>query len=187
MWDKPKEGFLKLDEYNNIMEEARRKQEVHAQREKQFMVENADELAAKFNREKLKRVREENDRKEQKKEKVNQGSRDEDNIGKASQAVSGEDDGIGNESPQTSYVAGPFGKWQTVVKKEIPYVDLQLPENNRNTHVIPIAVELKPIVKTFKEKVAKLDTETVANSAGVFKKRKINITLKRNTRQRLDD
>lgn len=173
------------------MEQARLAQEEHAQREKQFMVENADELAAKYNREKLKQRRAEYEAKQRKVEREKEAASD-----KKQQKLSNKNEkerDNGNESEEKedhSNYPAPFGQWQTVEPvKEVPYVDLQLPTQSRHEYVpvvVPAVVE-EPKPKVFKEKVATLDKETIASESGVFKKRKINIQLKKNSRQRLED
>lgn len=189
VWDKPKQGYLTLDEYNNIMEQSRTVHEAHAQREKKFLVENADEMAAKYNREKLKQRRAEYEAKQKQQQREKEKEKDEGE--KRVQQQNCEDEGESGEEESSHYPPpAPFGQWQTVGTKEVPYVDLQLPDQNRYHEpvaAVPVVDEPKP-VKVFKEKVVTtLDKETTAADVGVFKKRKINITLKKNSRQRLED
>lgn len=74
-------------------------------------------------------------------------------------------------------------KFHSVLVFRAP-ADLQLPEQ---TYVTPtIAVITEPPEKKFKEKTMTSVDEPEASSVA-FKKRKINNTAKRNTRQRLDD
>lgn len=202
VWEKPKQGYLTLDEYNNIMDQSKAAQEEHARKEKKFLVDNADELAAKFNREKLKQRREEYEAKqrEAKRDKEREQDQKQRNDRKASNRDRSrldqdteEDDRKSEEEQTSSYsanysAAAPFGKWQTVEVQETRHVDLQLPEPayERQQYVAAVVEEPKP--KVFKEKVVTtLDKETTAGDAGVFKKRKINITLKKNSRQRIED
>lgn len=194
VWQKPKEGYLTLDEYNNIMDQSRAVHEVQAQREKKFMVENADELAAKYNREKLKQRRAEYEAKQQQQAKRDQDKQRPQKRGsEVRERIKSEDDDDDREEEETfNYPApAPFGQWQTVQPKvEKPYVDLQLPDQSRHQYVAPVISvvdEPKPM-KVFKEKVVPtLDKETTSSDAGVFKKRKINITLKKSSRQRTED
>lgn len=199
VWDKPKQGYLTLDEYNNIMEQSRLAQQVVAERENKFLVDNADELAAKYNREKLKQRRAEYEAKQKeakKKEDQQQRAQDrklkkERREAKQEQRETPQQDDEGeDEQPKEYPPAAPFGKWQTVAvvpPAEQPYVDLQLPNQSSNKYqYVPPAIE-EPKPKVFKEKVATLDQETTAAESGVFKKRKINMTLKKNSRQRMDD
>lgn len=188
MWDKPKQGYLTLDEYNGIMDQARVAHEAHAQQEKKFMVENADELAAKYNREKLKQRRVEHEAKQQKEQAKREKEQQKRDRKEDSGTTSEGNDDQDQPSSSSYSAAAPYGKWQTVEKKEVPYVDLQLPEQS-NYVTVPVVEPPKPVVvKVFKEKVVTLkDSDAISSDAGVFKKRKINITLKKNSRQRIED
>jgi WW domain-binding protein 4 len=53
-WEKPKEGFMTVKEYEKLNDIAIAKQEEEQVRESKYTVENADELAAKYKRERLK-------------------------------------------------------------------------------------------------------------------------------------
>ena len=185
---------MTYDEYNHIMEQSRVAYEEHAQKEKKFLVENADELAAKYNREKLKQRRAEYEAKQREKAKKEEDQQDTDRkVKKEKSEVRVKQESSDDEPRETMYSgnytpAAPFGKWQTVEKKEEKFVDLQLPEQNRNIYVPVVNVPVEPKPKVFKEKVATLDKETTETESGVFKKRKININLKnkKNSRQRLE-
>lgn len=48
VWEKPKEGFMTLKEYNRINQVALRQQELQQQEESMFMRGNADEIVAKY-------------------------------------------------------------------------------------------------------------------------------------------
>lgn len=184
MWEKPKQGYLTLDEYNTIMDQSRAVHEEHAHREKKFMVDNADELAAKFNREKLKDRRAEYEAKQKQAKRQQQQQQEQKRDSRA------DSDDEEEKEEDRELAAAPFGQWQTVEVKEAPQpVDLQLPDQtNRQYASVPVVVREEPKVKVFKEKiVTTLDKDTIAADVGVFKKRKINITLKKNSRQRLDD
>lgn len=182
------------------MEQSKVVHEAHAQREKKFMVENADELAAKYNREKLKQRRAEYEAKKKKEEAAakrdeESSSRDtqqhqqRDGSNRRGQTEESYDDEHDEEEDRNYPPPAPFGQWQTVESKpEAPYVDLQLPEQSRYQYTPVITAEEPKPVKVFKEKVVgTLDKETTSSESGVFKKRKINITLKKNSRQRTEE
>lgn len=57
MWEAPKEGYLKLDEYNKINEQAVKQQEETLRLQSRELIQNADEIVAKYKREKLKQYR----------------------------------------------------------------------------------------------------------------------------------
>lgn len=88
---------MTIEEYNrlNILVEA--KQNQHQHQESMFMRENADELAAKYNREKLKR---------RKLQPTAEAIKEEEEVRESYETY---------DEPGTS--ARPFGKWQTVVKQ----------------------------------------------------------------------
>lgn len=167
------------------MDQAKVAHEAHAHQEKKFLVENADEIAAKYNREKLKQRRVEYEAKQQKEQAKREKEQEKRDRKDDLRAIEG--GGVEGEPYSSAYsTAAPYGKWQTVETKAVPYVDLQLPE--QSSYVTPVVEVPKPVVvKVFKEKVATLDPETQSSDAGVFKKRKINITLKKNSRQRIED
>lgn len=95
VWVAPKEGFLSLDEYNKINKQAIIKQEEHLRIESNKFKDNADEIAAKYQREKLKKYKVKDSVKEEK--------------------VSDVEPVYSFQSPDEA--AQPFGQWQTVVKK----------------------------------------------------------------------
>lgn len=47
VWERPKEGFMTIKEYNRINKVAEQQQEMHLQQESMFMRGNADEIVAK--------------------------------------------------------------------------------------------------------------------------------------------
>jgi WW domain-binding protein 4 len=69
VWEKPKEGFMSLDDYNKLNEQAKDLEEKRKHEEWKYAVDNADELAAKYKREKLKKFRVKDDEEEEKKKK----------------------------------------------------------------------------------------------------------------------
>ncbi|XP_055709787.1 WW domain-binding protein 4 isoform X2 [Phlebotomus papatasi] len=170
VWEAPKEGYLTLAEYNKINEEALKKQELEAAKEIQMHRDMADEFVAKNKRERLKQRR------------VQTADADE--------SIKGKWEKQEEYQAVDTYVspgAGPYGKWETVAKTEEKHVDLQLPKVT--PAYIPPVVE-QPIpepVRTFKEKVTKLDDATSSSIPGFFKKRKIQPMNRKNARQRLDD
>lgn len=87
---------MTIEEYNrlNLVFEARQMQKTHE--ESNYMRENADELAAKFKRERLKAMKSKPSAEEQQQEEEIRDSYETDEPGTA---------------------ARPFGAWQTVVKK----------------------------------------------------------------------
>lgn len=97
VWDKPKEGFMTIAEYNrlNLLFDARTEQQMH--QESKFMRENADDLAAKYRRENLKQFQAKPTPKEIEEKEIEKESY------------------TSYEEPGTS--AAPYGKWQTIVKK----------------------------------------------------------------------
>lgn len=95
VWVAPKEGFLTLAEYTKINKQVIIKQEENLRIESNKFKDNADEIAAKYQREKLKKY------------KVKDAVKDE--------TVSDVEPVYSFQSPDEA--AQPFGQWQTVVKK----------------------------------------------------------------------
>lgn len=158
-WDKPKEGFMTIKEYEKLNEIAIEQQEEQRLREMKDSVENADEIASKYNREQLKRFKK---RTEEKKPE---------------------------EEPSTSYAGQyggqPYGKWETVeAPRETAPVDYELPTQNFTYVAVTTAPSEEPPVKKFREKtITKLDDELSAIPS-TFKKRKFG---NRNIRKGTDD
>lgn len=155
-WVKPKEGFLTLAEYEKLNEVAIKQQEDRQHQEMKSSIENANEIASKYNREQLKKY------KKRTEEKIPE-----------------------EEAPSTSYAGQyggqPFGKWETVRVRDTKPVDLELPKQNFTYIAVTTATIDEPPIKKFKEKtITKL--EDVADVSTVFKKRKFgNKNIRRGT------
>lgn len=160
VWKKPKEGFMSLEEYERLNEVAIRQQEEHKALEMKNTIENADEIASRYNREQLKKY-----------QKITEEPKTEQ---EASTSYAGQ------------YGGQPYGKWETVESKPAPKpVDLELPKQKEFSYIaIPISsTPDEPKPKKFKEKmITKLDD--VSDVPSVFKKRKFG---NRNIRQVTDD
>ncbi|XP_035919935.1 WW domain-binding protein 4 [Anopheles stephensi] len=164
VWEPPKEGYMKKDEYESLSKIAWQKQKDNAANEARYELENADEIAARLRRENMAQIFKHNRKiKEEIEKKVDHG----------------------REAAATAEIErskNPYGKWESVeVKREQP-VDLQLP-----VAPAPLYVPSAPPEKTepkFKEKVIDhVPPEAKATTSDTFvKKRKIQ----RNCRQRLD-
>lgn len=146
VWTKPKEGFMSLKEYEKLNEVAIRQQEEQREMEMKDSIENADENAAKYKREQLKKYQ-----KRTAEAKVEE---------EASCSYAGQ------------YGGQPYGKWQTVeAPREEEPVDLELPKQNFTYIAVPASTTEEPPIKKFKEKtITKLDD--VSEIPSVFKKRK---------------
>lgn len=159
-WQKPKEGFMKLAEYERINEVALQQQEQQKYDQMKHSIDNADEIASKYRREQLKKYQ----KRTEEPKKVEEAS--------------------------TSYVdqygvrPSGLGKWETVVAKpEAEPLDLELPEQDIQYIAIATKAE-EPPVKKFKEKtITKLD-DVGDEVSTVFKKRKFG---SRNIRKTTDD
>lgn len=164
VWKKPKEGFMSLEEYEKLNEVAIRQQEEHKKLEMKNSIENADEIASRYNREQLKKY-----------QKITEEPKP---VEDASTSYAGQ------------YGGQPYGKWETVeVRAPSKPVDLELPKQKEFDYIaIPIASTStsttdEPKVRKFKEKmITKLDD--VSDLPSTFKKRKIG---NRNIRQVTDD
>jgi WW domain-binding protein 4 len=158
-WTKPKEGFMSLDEYEKLNEIAIKQQEEFKQKEMKNTIENADEIASKYNREQLKKYK-----------KITEEPKP---VAEASTSYAGQ------------YGGQPFGKWQTVeAKRDIKPVDLELPKQEFTYVAVQASSVDEPPVKKFKEKtITKL--EDVSDVPSFFKKRKTNGA--RNIRRGTDD
>lgn len=156
VWQKPKEGFMTLAEYEKLNEIAIKQQEEQQQKEMKNTIENAGEIASRFNREQLKKY-----------QKITEERKP-------------------TEEPTTSYAGQyggqPFGKWETVDEvKESKPLDLELPKQNIKYIAVPVSSVDEPPVKKFREKtITKLDD--VSDVPSVFKKRKFgNKNIRRGT------
>lgn len=157
MWEKPKEGFMTLAEYEELNEIAIKQQEEKQQQDMKHTIENAGEIASRFNREQLKKYK-----------KITAEPKPAE---EASTSYAGQ------------YGGQPFGKWETVEVKETKPIDLELPKQNFTYVAISAASVEEPPIKKFKEKtITKL--EDVGDVPSVFKKRKFG---NRNIRRGTDD
>ena len=160
MWEKPKEGFMTLKEYNKLNEIAIKQQEEARQTDLKYNIENADEIAAKYKREQYKKY----------------------------QTITQEPKKLTESS--TSHYADEYGtsigEWQVVEESEqtIKEVDLELPKQNDVYYAIANVKTDEPPIKKFKEKTVgsiSIDSNEIPS---VFKKRKIG---NRNIRRTNDD
>uniref|UniRef100_A0A182LZM4 WW domain-binding protein 4 n=1 Tax=Anopheles culicifacies TaxID=139723 RepID=A0A182LZM4_9DIPT len=164
VWEPPKEGYMKKDEYEKLSKIAWQKQKDNAALEAKYELENADEIAARLRRENMAQIFKHNKKiKEEIEKKVDHGRE---------AAAMAEIESLKN----------PYGRWETVEVKQEKPVDLQLPVVPAPLY-IPSALPEKPEPK-FKEKVIDhVPPETKATTSDTFiKKRKIQ----RQSRQRLD-
>lgn len=157
-WSKPKEGFMSLQEYQSLNEIAVKQQEEHKQKVMKNTIENADEIASKYNREQLKKYK-----------KITEEAKP---VEEATTSYAGQ------------YGGQPYGKWQTVEsKRESKPVDLELPKQDFTYIAVQASSVDEPPVKKFKEKtITKL--EDVSDVPSFFKKRNIRM---RNIRRGTDD
>lgn len=94
VWVKPKEGFMSLEEYEKLNQQAIQLKEKQENQDFRYSVDNADEIAAKLKRERLRAY------------KVN------------------EDKAPDEEAPilnGPAARAAVYGEWQTVVKRWVDY------------------------------------------------------------------
>uniref|UniRef100_A0A336LS45 Calmodulin-lysine N-methyltransferase n=1 Tax=Culicoides sonorensis TaxID=179676 RepID=A0A336LS45_CULSO len=176
VWEEPKEGYMKYEEYLKIQHEAEQKATQEVVKQSEEFVKNADEIAAAYNRERLKAYR--------KITKPDSESEDDDNDKngeKKKKKKKKVDEKYGWENPEEA--ARPVGQWQTVEapRPQAP-IDLQLPTKYEPVAFVPSEPEPVPM-KKFKEKTI---TSVDADEPGFFKKRKI-AGGSRNVRKRVDD
>ncbi|XP_053687988.1 WW domain-binding protein 4 [Sabethes cyaneus] len=166
IWEPPKEGFMKKEEYAQITALALQKQEEALKQEIKFEVDNADEIAARLKREQIGKLYGHNRQVKEEIESLTDPKR---------QKL--------EEEAILDAAAGPYGRWQTVVKRQETPVDLQLPVVPEPLYVPSVQPEAVPERK-FKEKVINHipGDEHSSLNEGFFKKRKVA----RNARQRLD-
>jgi hypothetical protein len=167
VWKKPKEGFMSLKEYNKLNSLAVEKQEEARQKDRQYHVENADELASKYKREQSKKY-----------QKITQAPKETDETSETAAGSSSKNYATEFENCQR------IGKWQTVESEspEREQVDLELPKQKHEFFAVATVQSDEPPVKKFKEKIiTSLDSDEVPS---VFKKRKIG---NRNIRRTNDD
>ncbi|XP_063699353.1 WW domain-binding protein 4 [Culicoides brevitarsis] len=181
-WEEPKEGFMTYKEYQKLQEDIERKQREEEAKFSKDFVENADEIAAAYNREKLKSYRKIT-RPESGSESDDDAKGNEPGTSKKKKKKKKDevDEKFGWENPEEA--ARPVGQWQTVeAPKPMAPVDLELPTRYEAPVFVPSEPEPAP-VKKFKEKTI---TSIDADEPGFFKKRKI-AGGNRNARKRLDD
>lgn len=104
---------MTLEEYKRINSVAVLKQEVANHKESKFMRENADEIAARYQREKLVKYREIMERKE--KEKQEQSSNN--GLTDTVKAKEHNEFSAGDEASPLYQGSNPYGSWQTIVHK----------------------------------------------------------------------
>ncbi|XP_055300146.1 WW domain-binding protein 4 isoform X1 [Sitodiplosis mosellana] len=170
IWEAPKEGYMTIEEYNrlNLVHEAKTEQQLHE--ESKYMRANADEIVSKYRREQLKTFRAIHTQQEVKEKEA-------------------EREGYTSCNEEEEETAAPaLGRWQTVVRKEVKPVDLQLPTttNKDYGYIQPVPTEVEPTQRVFKEKTVKSLADEDCNVSNTFKKRKFGGN-RRNARQRLDD
>ncbi|XP_052903619.1 WW domain-binding protein 4 [Anopheles moucheti] len=164
VWEPPKEGYMKKDEYENLSKIAWQKQKENAALEAKYELENADEIAARLRRENMAQIFKHNRKiKEEIEKKVDHGR-----------------EAASNAEIERS--KNPYGRWESVQVKQEQPMDLQLPVTPAPLYV-PSAQPEKAEPK-FKEKVidhVPLDAKSTTSDT-FMKKRKIQ----RQSRQRLD-
>lgn len=149
-WTKPKEGFMSLAEYDKLNEVALQQQEEQKQLEMKNSIDNADEIASRYNREQLKKYK-----------KITEEPKTE-----------------AQEEASTSYATmydgiSKMGKWESVESKpERKPIDLELPKQDFTYVAVPAALIDEPPVKKFKEKTITNLGDAASNVPAVFKKRK---------------
>uniref|UniRef100_A0A1Y9H9K1 WW domain-binding protein 4 n=1 Tax=Anopheles farauti TaxID=69004 RepID=A0A1Y9H9K1_9DIPT len=164
IWEPPKEGYMKKEEYEKLSKIAWQKQKENAESEAKYELENADEIAARLRRENMAQIFKHNRKiKEELEKKVDHA----------------------REAATTAEIQrskNPYGTWETVEAKPAQSIDLQLPTAPAPLYV-PSAAPEKTEPK-FKEKVIDhVPLEAKATVSDSFiKKRKVQ----RNARQRLD-
>ncbi|XP_053657890.1 WW domain-binding protein 4 [Anopheles marshallii] len=164
VWEPPKEGYMKKDEYENLSKIAWQKQKENAALEAKYELENADEIAARVRRENMAHIFKHNRKiKEEIEKKVEHGR-----------------EAATNAEIERS--KNPYGRWESVKIKHEQPMDLQLPVAPAPLYV-PSAQPEK-VEPKFKEKVIDhVPPEAKATTSDTFmKKRKIQ----RQSRQRLD-
>lgn len=151
-WEKPKEGYMKYAEYVKLNDQAAKQAEEFYEKQHKEIVENADELSAKFRREQLKRY-----------QRVTKEPKPE-----TSRSTYADQYGVYSETP--------LGKWETVESigssEAAEPVDLQLPQTGHEYVAINVGcLDEEPPVKKFREKTIKSlddDDEFGASSSKSF-------------------
>uniref|UniRef100_A0A182NQ28 WW domain-binding protein 4 n=1 Tax=Anopheles dirus TaxID=7168 RepID=A0A182NQ28_9DIPT len=164
IWEPPKEGYMKKEEYEQLSKLAWQKQKESAASEAKYELENADEIAARLRRENMAQIFKHNRKiKEELEKKVDHA----------------------REAAATAEIhrsKNPYGTWEAVDTKQAQPMDLQLPITPAPLYVPSVAPEKTE--PKFKEKIIDhVPLEAKATTSDSFmKKRKVQ----RNTRQRLD-
>lgn len=153
---------MTIKEYEKLNKVALEQQEEHQKKDRQYHVENAEEIAAKFKREQLKKFR------------------------KVTKEAKPKEENEPSDVYTTcfeAYGAQPIGKWETVEDQpEQKPVDLELPKQHVEYYPVACIQPEDPPVKKFKEKtIVSIDSDAVPST---FKKRKIG---NRNIRRTNDD
>lgn len=148
-WEKPKEGYMKYAEYERLNAQALQQQEEFYAKEHKEIVENADELAAKYRREQMKRY-----------QRITAEPKAETSRPWADQY------GVYEDSPLGSWEeVRPTTNWENV--------DLQLPKTDAEYVAVSVGTALQeedeePATKKFKEKTIKsldLDDDVACSSS----------------------
>lgn len=157
---------MTLKEYEKLNKIAIQQQEESQKKDLQYHVENADEIAAKYKREQLKKF-----------QKITQEPK--------SKKMEEEEEPYRKTFTTVfeAYGAQPVGKWEAVEEQpEQKAVDLELPKHHVEYYPVASIQLEEPPVKKFKEKtIVSLDSDDVPST---FKKRKIG---NRNIRRTNDD
>ncbi|XP_035792273.1 WW domain-binding protein 4-like [Anopheles albimanus] len=163
-WEAPPEGFMKKDEYEKLSKLAWQKQKESAASEAKYVIENADEIAARLRRENMAHIFKQNRKAKEEFERMADHKR------------------AAAEDVEIERSKNPYGSWQTVEAKDEKPIDLQLPVVPAPLYVPSAAPEVQQ--PKFKEKIVdRIPAEVKATVSDAFvKKRKIQ----RNARQRLD-
>jgi WW domain-binding protein 4 len=172
IWEKPKEGYMTLKEYEKLNQLAIKQQEESVKKDQQYHVENAEELAARLKREQFKKY-----------QKITQEKKSV----KGQKAEEEEDPTASYKTSFDAYGAQPIGQWEAVEEQsaavEAEEIDLELPKQSVAYYPVATVQTDEPPVKKFKEKtITSLDDASEVPS--VFKKRKFG---NRNIRRANDD
>lgn len=106
VWEAPKEGYMTYKEYLKLQEDIEQKAEEQEAKFSKAFVEKADEIAAAYNREKLKSYRKIT------KPQSDSDEDDEEGTSKKKKKKDKVEEKYGWENPETA--ARPVGQWQTV-------------------------------------------------------------------------
>lgn len=150
---------MTLKEYEKLNAIAMKQQEETMKKDQQYLVENAEELAARLKREQFKKYQ----KVTQKPQRKNNDEEREEPPSKSYTSI------------DEAYGAQPVGKWEAVEQEpqqEPEYLDLELPKQN-NVFYQPVATVStdEPPVKKFKEKTI-TSIDSTDDIPSTFKKRK---------------